>query len=76
MEPVKFVNPLTKQDVFVFADMVFGVTFMVTQACTVLTGPGGAAIPVDCTVEEAIKKILDSRANSKVLANKGVTDGV
>lgn len=74
MITVSFINPITKQQVVLYPHQVFGVTFLPTNNCTVVTSVGGAAVPVECSIDEAVNKI-----NAALAANsqqKGNTDGV
>lgn len=59
-----FMHTVHKTEVIVFADMIIGVFYFIGFKSTTLMGAGGSPIPVEGTVEEAIEKLKQARAQS------------
>jgi len=77
MKAVNFVHSNTKQQVEIFPEKVFAVTFLPTNQSTVLIADAGAMVPVEGTVEhvsmlvEAGKKMNQEINLPKTKAKKG-----
>jgi hypothetical protein len=55
--PVVFTHTTFKSDVIIYAEQVFAVFFAPTMKSVCILGPGGAAVPVDCSIDEANEKL-------------------
>jgi hypothetical protein len=53
----EFTNSATKQPMTIYANLVFGVTYLPTTKTTALISIGGQLVPVEGTPEEAKEKI-------------------
>ncbi len=61
MKSVKFTHTQFKTEVILYVEKVIGVFFAPTANSVVVLGDGGAAVPVEGTIEEVDKKIQDAK---------------
>jgi hypothetical protein len=61
MNAVKFTHAVYNTDVYIFPEQVFSIFTLPTNKATTLVGPASVAVPVTCTVEEAVQLINQAK---------------